>query len=34
MQLDLRFWLIVAAVLLASSVLGLSAGLWLLWSRG
>ena len=33
-QLDLRFWLIVAAVLMASSVLGLSAGLWLLWSRG
>ncbi len=34
MQLDLRFWLVVAAVLLASSMLGLSAGLWLLWSRG
>ncbi len=33
-QLDLRFWLIVAAVLMTSSVLGLSAGLWLLWSRG
>lgn len=32
--LDLRFWLIVAAVLMTSSVLGLSAGLWLLWSRG
>ncbi|MCK6520014.1 FHA domain-containing protein [Myxococcota bacterium] len=34
LQLDLRFWLIVAGVLMTSSVLGLSFGLWLLWSRG
>lgn len=34
LQLDLRFWLIVAAVLMTSSILGLSLGLWLLWSRG